>query len=61
MTCVGLATTQPADALAGADHVVADLKDVDVVPGPALRVRGLGRDQQGIRHGRNGQCQSGQN
>jgi sugar-phosphatase len=40
MTCVGVLTTQPAGALAGADHVVPDFKDVDVVPGPALRVRG---------------------
>ncbi|MFC4049344.1 HAD family hydrolase [Actinomadura syzygii] len=40
MTCVGVGTTQPPDALAGADHVVADLNEVDVVPGPALRVRG---------------------
>lgn len=42
MTCVGVITTQPAGALAEADHVVADLEEVDVVPGPALRVRGLG-------------------
>ncbi|TDD81237.1 HAD family hydrolase [Actinomadura rubrisoli] len=41
MTCVGVTTTQPVGALAEADHVVADLKEVDVVPGPALRVRGL--------------------
>ncbi|MFG2085807.1 MULTISPECIES: HAD family hydrolase [unclassified Spirillospora] len=41
MTCVGVITTQPAGALAGADHVVPDFKEVDVVPGPALRVRGL--------------------
>jgi sugar-phosphatase len=40
MTCVGVATTQPVAALAGADHVVADLKEVNVEPGPALRVRG---------------------
>lgn len=40
MTCVGVGTTQPPGALAGADHVVADLNDVDVVPGPALRVLG---------------------
>lgn len=39
MICVGVITTQPAGALAGADHVVADFKEVDVVPGPALRVR----------------------
>ncbi|TDD69602.1 HAD family phosphatase [Actinomadura darangshiensis] len=39
MTCVGVITTQPAGALAEADHVVADFKEVDVVPGPALRVR----------------------
>lgn len=39
MTCVGVITTQPAGALADADHVVADFKEVDVVPGPALRVR----------------------
>lgn len=47
MTCVGVVTTQPAGALAGADHVVADLNEVDVVPGPALRVRGLRRTRQG--------------
>ncbi|MFI0484833.1 HAD family hydrolase [Actinomadura sp. 9N215] len=52
MTCVGVVTTQPAGSLAGADHVVADFKDVDVVPGPALRVPGAldvrqGRSQQG--------------
>ncbi|MFG2016779.1 HAD family hydrolase [Actinomadura geliboluensis] len=41
MTCVGVITTQPAGALAEADHVVADFQEVDVVPGPALRVRGL--------------------
>ncbi|MEU8797854.1 HAD family phosphatase [Spirillospora sp. NPDC048819] len=41
MTCVGVITTQPAGALAEADHVVPDFKEVDVVPGPALRVRGL--------------------
>ncbi|XVQ12293.1 HAD family hydrolase [Spirillospora sp. CA-255316] len=40
MTCVGVTTTLPAEALAGADHVVANLKEVDVVPGPALRVPG---------------------
>ncbi|GAA2423992.1 hypothetical protein GCM10010191_40170 [Actinomadura vinacea] len=40
MTCVGVTTTQPAEALVGADHVVPDLKEVDVVPGPALRVSG---------------------
>jgi HAD superfamily hydrolase (TIGR01509 family) len=39
MTCVGVITTQPAGALAEADHVVADFNEVDVVPGPALRVR----------------------
>ncbi len=39
MICVGVITTQPAGALAGADHVVADFREVDVVPGPALRVR----------------------
>ncbi|NDU72458.1 HAD-IA family hydrolase [Actinomadura sp. DSM 109109] len=39
MTCVGIVTTQPAGALAEADHVVADFMEVDVVPGPALRVR----------------------
>ncbi|TDB95302.1 HAD family phosphatase [Actinomadura sp. 7K534] len=43
MTCVGVTTTQPVGALAEADHVVVDLKGVDVVPGPALRVRGLAR------------------
>ena len=40
MTCVGVTTTVPAELLAEADHVVADLKEVDVVPGPALRVPG---------------------
>ncbi|GAA2138670.1 HAD family hydrolase [Actinomadura napierensis] len=40
MTCVGVATTQPVAALTEADHVVADLKEVIVEPGPALRVRG---------------------
>ncbi|WP_433474420.1 HAD family hydrolase [Spirillospora sp. CA-142024] len=39
MTCVGVVTTQPVGALAEADHVVADFREVDVVPGPALRVR----------------------
>ncbi|MEU4822292.1 HAD family phosphatase [Actinomadura citrea] len=38
MTCVGVVTTQPVGALAKADHVVADFMEVDVVPGPALRV-----------------------
>ncbi|OLT33460.1 haloacid dehalogenase [Actinomadura sp. CNU-125] len=38
MTCVGITTTQPAMALAAADHVVADLQQVNVAPGPALRV-----------------------
>ncbi|MEV0667026.1 HAD family hydrolase [Actinomadura luteofluorescens] len=38
MTCVGVVTTQTVVALAGADHVVADFMEVDVVPGPALRV-----------------------
>ncbi|NKZ07925.1 HAD family hydrolase [Actinomadura latina] len=42
MTCVGVITTQPAVALARADHVVADFQEVDVVPGPALRVPSLG-------------------
>jgi sugar-phosphatase len=42
MTCVGVITTQPAGALAEADHVVADFQEVDVVPGPALRVPGSG-------------------
>ncbi|RKS76447.1 sugar-phosphatase [Actinomadura pelletieri DSM 43383] len=45
MTCVGVVTTQPVGALAGADHVVPDLEDVHVVPGPALRVRGLNHSQ----------------
>ena len=40
MTCVGVTTTLPARALAAADRVVADLSEVDVVPGPALRVPG---------------------
>ncbi|WP_067453630.1 HAD family hydrolase [Actinomadura macra] len=40
MTCVGVTTTQPVAALAEADHLVADLMEVDVVAGPALRVRG---------------------
>ncbi|MBD2895985.1 Validoxylamine A 7'-phosphate phosphatase [Actinomadura sp. RB99] len=44
MTCVGVATTQPVAALAAADHVVADLKEVNVEPGPALRVRGGARE-----------------
>ncbi|MFB4306070.1 HAD family hydrolase [Actinomadura sp. GTD37] len=44
MTCVGVVTTQPAGALAGADHVVADFLEVDVVPGPALRVPDRGRN-----------------
>jgi len=43
MTCVGITTTQPVGALAEADHVVADLKEVEVVPGPALRMRGRWR------------------
>jgi sugar-phosphatase len=38
MTCVGVTTTLPAPALAQADRVVADLREIDVVPGPALRV-----------------------
>ncbi|WP_141581209.1 HAD family phosphatase [Actinomadura sp. WMMA1423] len=38
MTCVGVITTQSVGALASADHVVADFMEVDVVPGPALRV-----------------------
>ncbi|MGI5323241.1 HAD family hydrolase [Actinomadura nitritigenes] len=44
MTCVGVATTQPVAALAEADHVVADLKQVNVEPGPALKVRGGARE-----------------
>ncbi|WP_269218034.1 HAD family hydrolase [Actinomadura viridis] len=40
MTCVGVTTTQSAAALAAADHVVADLKELHVLPGPALRVPG---------------------
>jgi sugar-phosphatase len=44
MACVGVATTQPVAALAEADHVVADLKEVNVEPGPALRVRGAARE-----------------
>jgi sugar-phosphatase len=40
MTCVGVTTTLPAAALAEADHVVANLKELDVLPGPALRVPG---------------------
>ncbi|WP_034518377.1 HAD family hydrolase [Actinomadura rifamycini] len=42
MTCVGITTTQPAAALAAADHVVADLERVNVAPGPALRVPAAG-------------------
>ncbi|MEU9844089.1 HAD family phosphatase [Actinomadura sp. NPDC048032] len=38
MTCVGVVTTQSVGALAMADHLVADFIEVDVVPGPALRV-----------------------
>ncbi|TDB80593.1 HAD family phosphatase [Actinomadura sp. KC216] len=63
MTCVGVGTTQPAGALAGADHLVADFEDVDVVPGPALRVPGL-RQSRPDRSGgpdQHGQSQSGQN
>jgi HAD superfamily hydrolase (TIGR01509 family) len=40
MTCVGVTTTLPAEALARADRVVADLREVRVVPGPVLRVSG---------------------
>jgi HAD superfamily hydrolase (TIGR01509 family) len=40
MTCVGVTTTQSPQALAQADVVVADLNEVDVSPGPALRVFG---------------------
>lgn len=40
MTCVGVTTTQPARALAGADHLVANLKEVELSPGPVLRVFG---------------------
>ncbi|MFI6518797.1 HAD family hydrolase [Spirillospora sp. NPDC050679] len=40
MTCVGITTTQPPDALAAADRVVADLLEVAVLPGPVLRVPG---------------------
>ncbi|MFD0903368.1 HAD family hydrolase [Actinomadura sediminis] len=52
MTCVGITTTQPAAALAEADHVVADLQQVNVAPGPALRVPVSGADErkeQGVR------------
>ncbi|GGV09460.1 hydrolase [Actinomadura cremea] len=42
MICVGITTTQPAMALAAADHVVADLEEVNVAPGPALRVPASG-------------------
>ncbi|TDE36095.1 HAD family phosphatase [Actinomadura sp. 6K520] len=52
MTCVGVSTTQPAGALAGADHVVADLQEVDVVPGPALRLRRLARRADRTRENR---------
>ncbi|MQY07093.1 HAD family hydrolase [Actinomadura macrotermitis] len=38
MTCIAVTTTQSRRALAAADHVVADLSEVDVLPGPALRV-----------------------
>ncbi len=44
MTCVGVITTQRTGALAEADHVVADFQEVDVVPGPALRVPGPGQN-----------------
>ncbi|WP_245679590.1 HAD family hydrolase [Actinomadura hibisca] len=40
MTCVAVTTTQPPDALAAADRVVADLLEIAVLPGPALRVPG---------------------
>ncbi|MFI0353812.1 HAD family hydrolase [Actinomadura sp. 9N407] len=40
MTCIGVTTTLPAAALIEADHVVANLKELDVLPGPALRVLG---------------------
>ncbi|GAA4091383.1 HAD family phosphatase [Actinomadura miaoliensis] len=40
MTCVGVTTTQPARALDGADHLVANLKEVELSPGPVLRVFG---------------------
>ncbi|GAA1596569.1 sugar phosphatase [Actinomadura kijaniata] len=40
MTCIGVSTTQTADALAEADRVVPNLKEIDVLPGPALRVSG---------------------
>ncbi|GAA4128623.1 HAD family phosphatase [Actinomadura keratinilytica] len=40
MTCVGVTTTQPAQALDGADHLVANLKEVELSPGPVLRVFG---------------------
>jgi HAD superfamily hydrolase (TIGR01509 family) len=43
MTCVGVTTTLPAEALAGADRVVADLREVRVAPGPVLRVGGRSR------------------
>ncbi|MBW8484543.1 HAD family hydrolase [Actinomadura parmotrematis] len=43
MTCIAVTTTQPSAALAAADGVVADLTGIDVLPGPALRVRGASR------------------
>lgn len=40
MWCVGVATTLPAELLSAADRVVPNLKEVDLLPGPALRVFG---------------------
>ncbi|MCP2335278.1 HAD family hydrolase [Actinomadura rupiterrae] len=39
MTVVGITTTQPSGALSAAHHVVADLRQVTVTPGPELRIR----------------------
>ncbi|MEV4254990.1 HAD family phosphatase [Spirillospora sp. NPDC049652] len=39
MTVVGITTTQPSTALRAARHVVADLRQVTVTPGPELRIR----------------------
>ncbi|MEV5575031.1 HAD family phosphatase [Spirillospora sp. NPDC052269] len=39
MTVVGITTTQPSAALRAAQHVVADLRQVTVTPGPELRIR----------------------
>ncbi|WP_033423891.1 HAD family hydrolase [Actinomadura flavalba] len=41
MTCVGVTTTQPPAALVDADRVVVDLTEIELLPGPALRVTGV--------------------